>query len=110
MTSAKDNNMAAVPTGTLLAGALGEGVRPMDSKTREARPMVPPDGSFLDAVKPADIDGPPSLGEKEMLLGALRFYFGPAQWWNAVAKNTDIFARWDDDKNPAKLGLAPLGF
>jgi hypothetical protein len=82
----------------------------VDNAIREANPVLPPDGSFLDAVKPADIDGPPSLGEKEMLLGALRFYFGPAQWWNAVAKNTDIFARWDDDKNPAKLGLAPLGF
>jgi len=52
--------------------------------------MLPPDGSFLNALKPADVNGEPDLGEKEMLLAALRFYFGPAQWWNAVAKDKGL--------------------
>jgi hypothetical protein len=49
-------------------------------------PMLPPTASFLAALRPADIDGQPDSGEKEMLLAALRFYFGPAQWWNTVRK------------------------
>ena len=48
--------------------------------------MLPPDGSFLAKLKPADINGPPSKGEKEMLLTALQFYFVVAQWWNTVRK------------------------
>ena len=39
------------------------------------------------ALRPDDIDGPPSKGEKEMLLSALRFYFGPAKKLKAVAKD-----------------------
>jgi len=49
--------------------------------------MLPPDGSFLDELQSDDIVGPPDSSEKEMLLTALRFYFGPAQWWNAVGKD-----------------------
>ena len=45
------------------------------------------DVAALAALQPADIDGPPSLGEKEMLLTALRFYFGPAKQLKAVAKD-----------------------
>jgi hypothetical protein len=48
--------------------------------------MLPPDGLFLAAFQSDDIVGPPDSSEKEMLLTVLRFYFGPAQWWNAVAK------------------------
>jgi hypothetical protein len=49
-------------------------------------PMLPPTGSFLATLQPADIDGQLDSGEKEMLLAALRFYFGTAQWWNTVRK------------------------
>jgi hypothetical protein len=49
-------------------------------------PMLPPTASFLAALQPADIDGQLDSGEKEMLLAALRFYFGTAQWWNTVRK------------------------
>ena len=66
-------------------------------RTDEANPMLPPDGSFLAALRPADIDGQPTLGEKEMLLAALQFYFGPAQWWNAVRKELN------DDNDLDKL-------
>ena len=59
---------------------------PPASPQTPANPMLPPDGSFLAALQPADIDGQPDLGEKEMLLAALQFYFGPAQWWNTVRK------------------------
>jgi hypothetical protein len=51
--------------------------------------MLPPDESFLAALKPADVDGQPNLREKEMLLTALRFYFGPAQGWGKVQDVTD---------------------
>jgi peptidoglycan hydrolase-like protein with peptidoglycan-binding domain len=66
-------------------------------RTHEAHPMLPPDGSFLAALQPADIDGQPNLGEKEMLVAALQFYFGPAQWWNAVRKEMN------DDNDLDKL-------
>jgi hypothetical protein len=46
--------------------------------------MLPPDGSFLKALHPSDIDGQPNLDEKEILLIALQFYFGPGLWWNTV--------------------------
>jgi hypothetical protein len=46
--------------------------------------ILPLNGSFLDAIQPTEIGGPPNLTEKKMLLAALRFYFGPAQWWNEV--------------------------
>jgi hypothetical protein len=59
----------------------------MNSRTHEDSPMLPPDGSFLDELQSDDIVGPPDSSEKEMLLTALRFYFGPAQWWNAVGKD-----------------------
>lgn len=49
-------------------------------------PMLPPTASFLAALQPADIDGQLDSGEKELLLAALRFYFGTAQWWNTVRK------------------------
>ena len=61
-------------------------------RTHEANRTLPPNGSFLAALQPADIDGQPNLGEKEMLLAALQFYFGPAQWWNTVRKEMN-----DDD-------------
>ena len=48
--------------------------------------MLPPDGSFLAAIRPADIDGQLNSGKKEILLAALQFYFGSAQWWNTVRK------------------------
>jgi hypothetical protein len=66
-------------------------------RTYEANPMLPPDGSFLAALQAADIDGQPNLGEKEMLLAALQFYFGPAQWWNTVRKELN------DDNDLDKL-------
>jgi hypothetical protein len=46
--------------------------------------MLPPEGSFLNAQKATDVDGYLFPPEKEMLLEALKFYFGAAQWWNAV--------------------------
>jgi hypothetical protein len=46
--------------------------------------MIPPDEFFLAALQPADIDGQPNPREKEMVLTALRFYFGPAQGWGGV--------------------------
>lgn len=52
--------------------------------------MLPPDESFLAALQPADFDGQPNFREKEMLLAALRFYFGPAQGWHAVHDVTDV--------------------
>ncbi len=50
--------------------------------------MLPPDGSFLKALQPSDIDHQ-NLDEKEMLLTALQFYFGPGQWWNTVRKEVN---------------------
>jgi hypothetical protein len=46
--------------------------------------MLPPDDSFLDGLTPTDVDGSPNLLEKDMLLVAARFFFGPGQWWNAI--------------------------
>ena len=66
-------------------------------RTHEANPMLPPNASFLAALQPADIDGQPNLGEKEMLLAALQFYFGPAKWWNTVRKEMN------DDNDLDKL-------
>ena len=60
-------------------------------------PMLPPTASFLAALRPADIDGQPDSDEKEMLLAALRFYFGPAQWCNTVRKELN------DDNDLDKL-------
>ena len=75
-------------------------------RTHEANPMLPPDGSFLAALQPADIDGQPNLGEKEMLLAALRFYFGPAQWWNTVRKelndDNDLDKLYDTLRTPGE--------
>jgi hypothetical protein len=51
--------------------------------------MLPSDESFLAAVEAAEIDGPLTLREKEMVLAALRFYFGPAQGWGTVRDVTD---------------------
>ena len=50
--------------------------------------MLPPDGSFLKALQPSDIDYQ-NLDEKEILLTALQFYFGPGQWWNTVRKEVN---------------------
>ena len=60
----------------------------VNSKTPQADPILPPNAEFLAALQADDVVGPPDLAdeEKKMLLAALRFYFGPAQWWNAVAK------------------------
>ena len=69
---------------------------PASPQTR-TNPMLPPDASFLAALQPADIDGQPNLGEKEMLLAALRFYFGTAQFWNTVRKELN------DDNDLDKL-------
>lgn len=66
--------------------------------------MLPPDGSFLAPLKPADIDGAPNDLEKEMLLGALRFYFGPAQWWNGVKDVSEPNSLKDLDKDLRKPG------
>ena len=46
------------------------------------------DLASLASLRPEDVDGPPTKAEKEMLLIALRFYFGPAQKLKAVAKDT----------------------
>jgi hypothetical protein len=54
--------------------------------------MLPPDELFLSAVQSVDVDGQPNLVEKKMLLAALRFYFGPGQWWNTVRDVTDVNA------------------
>jgi hypothetical protein len=43
-------------------------------------------------VQSVDVDGQPNLVEKKMLLAALRFYFGPGQWWNTVRDVTDVNA------------------
>jgi hypothetical protein len=51
--------------------------------------MLPPDASFLAALRSDDVVGVLDY-EKDMLLGALRFYFGPAEWWNAAAKNKSL--------------------
>jgi len=51
--------------------------------------MLPLDESFLATLQPADVDGQPNLREKEMVLTALRFYFGPAQGWGAVHDVTE---------------------
>ena len=59
--------------------------------------MLPPTASFLAALQPADIDGQVDLGEKEMLLAALQFYFRTAQWWNTVRKELN------DDNDLDKL-------
>jgi hypothetical protein len=53
--------------------------------------MRPPDASFLAEFELDCVVGPDLTDEeKDVLLGALRFYFGPAQWWNAVAKNKSL--------------------
>ncbi|MES2791105.1 MAG: hypothetical protein V4719_15940 [Planctomycetota bacterium] len=51
--------------------------------------MLPPDESFLAHLLPISIDGSPNTREKEMLLNALRFWFGPAQGWGTVQNVTD---------------------
>jgi hypothetical protein len=51
--------------------------------------MLPPDESFLAALQPNDVDGPPNFREKEMLLTTLRFYFGTAQGWGMVHDVSD---------------------
>lgn len=51
--------------------------------------MLPPDEFFLANVQPLDISGTPNLREKEMILTALRFYFGPAQGWGSVRDVSD---------------------
>ena len=70
---------------------------PPASRRTPTNPALPPDASFLAALQPADIDGQPNLDEKEMLLAALRFYFGTAQWWNTVRKELN------DDNDLDKL-------
>ena len=70
---------------------------PPASRRTPTNPTLPPDASFLAALQPADIDGQPNLDEKEMLLAALRFYFGTAQWWNTVRKELN------DDNDLDKL-------
>ena len=47
--------------------------------------MLPPEGSFLNTLKATDVDGYQRPRDKEMIVEALKFCFGPAQWWNAVA-------------------------
>ena len=47
--------------------------------------MLPPEGSFLNTLKATDVDGYQRPRDKEMLVETLKFCFGPAQWWNAVA-------------------------
>ena len=61
----------------------------MNSKTHQADPILPPNAEFLAALQADNIVGPQDLAdeEKKMLLAALRFYFGPAQWWNAVGED-----------------------
>ena len=50
--------------------------------------MLPRDELFLAALQAADVDGQLTSGrEKEILLVALRFYFGPAQEWNKVVQD-----------------------
>jgi hypothetical protein len=58
----------------------------VNSKNPKAEPILPPDASFLKALRADNVVGPAELAdeEKKMLLVALRFYFGPAQWWDAV--------------------------
>lgn len=58
----------------------------MNSNNPQAEPILPPDASFLAALQVDNVVGPAELAdqEKEMLLVALRFYFGPGQWWDAV--------------------------
>ena len=46
------------------------------------------DWASLGSLRPDDIDGPPTKGEKEMVLTALQFYFGPGKKLKAVAKDT----------------------
>ena len=74
-----------------------EAVAQPASPQTPTNPMLPPTASFLAALQPADIDGQPDSGEKEMLLAALRFYFGPAQWCNTVRKELN------DDNDLDKL-------
>jgi hypothetical protein len=45
------------------------------------------DGASLATLQARDIDGPLNDGEKTMLLGALRFYFGLPKEWKAVTKD-----------------------
>jgi hypothetical protein len=61
----------------------------VNSKNPQAEPILPPDASFLAALQVDNVVGPAELAdeEKKMLLYALRFYFGPAQWWNAVGED-----------------------
>jgi hypothetical protein len=63
------------------------------------------DGSFLTDLRPSDIVGPPNPDEKEMLLTALRFYFGPAKWWKALTKDKVT----QDDLNNADAILRKPG-
>jgi hypothetical protein len=63
-------------------------------------PMLPPEGSFLNALKATDVDGYLRPLDKEMLVETLKFCFGPAQWWNAVAYNVmskGALEKLDDD-------------
>jgi hypothetical protein len=78
----------------------------MDFESDEVRPILPPDASFLDNLERDNVvghlnpDEARDFDEKEMLLEALRFYFGPAQWWNAVAndvKNKKALDKLNDD-------------
>jgi hypothetical protein len=58
----------------------------VNSEKPQTEPILPPDASFLAALQVDNVVGQAELAyqEKEMLLGALRFYFGPGQWWDAV--------------------------
>jgi hypothetical protein len=66
--------------------------------------MLPPDESFLSGLEPADVDGPLNLREKEIILAALRFYFGPAQEWGTVRDVTDV-----NSLNELNVGLREPG-
>ncbi|HEY5706175.1 MAG TPA: hypothetical protein VIS96_11440 [Terrimicrobiaceae bacterium] len=68
----------------------------MNSRTHEANPMLPPDAKFLAALQADNVvghlnpDEKRNGDEKKLLLDALRFYFGPAMWWNAVGKDKGL--------------------
>ena len=62
--------------------------------------MLPPEGSFLNTLKATEVDGYQRPRDKEMLVETLKFCFGPAQWWNAVAYDVmtkEGLERLDDD-------------
>ena len=56
-------------------------------------PSDPIVGPVLAKFQPEEVDGPLKLAEKEMLLAALQFYFGPAQFWKAVVNNDPLRTR-----------------